>query len=216
MPAKKAAAKASAHAKSAAKKSAAASPKKAPARPKATTAVQRPAKKAAAPKETTAVSAPTKPKKAAKPQTPNPATANRTRVVIAMEVYEPQKDGIKAPFKEYGLKWNFLGEGKGLYKHPEGGIHCFTQFKDDGVHYSLWGADDKGVQAILAEWRRLLGPESWAKATASGEEAQKQEEEAKESEALRAWKLAQPQPRPGEPDFFFKKRVAEWEAKRPA
>lgn len=133
-----------------------------------------------------------------------------------MDIYEAHKDAMKAPFKEHALKWNFLGEGKGLYKRPDGGVHCFTQFKDDGVHYSIWGDDKKAVGEILATWRLVLGEEGWARATASGEQAAVAEQAQQESEALKLWKMAEPQRRAGEPDLFFNKRLAEWQAKKPA
>lgn len=159
------------------------------------------------------------PEPAKKPVTrraPGAPSIQKTRVVVPMDVYEANKDTIKAPFKEHEMKWNFLGEGKGLYKRPDNGIHCFVQFKDDGVHYSIWGDDEPRVQKVLGAWRALLGEEGWKKATTSGEEAGAAEAKQAESEAMRLWKLAEPQARPGEPEFFLKKRIAEWQAKRPA
>lgn len=154
-------------------------------------------------------------KKPAARRPPGAPPVEKTRVVIAMDVYEPNKDAIKAPFKEHGLKWNFLGEGKGLYKLPDGGVHCFTQFKDDGVHYSVWGENAAVKNAILDHWRHLLGEAGWTKATTSGEAATAAEQAQAESDAMRLWKLAEPQARPGEPEFFLKKRIAEWQAKKP-
>lgn len=160
-------------------------------------------------------SAPATPAKSARPSTKTREPVSKTRVVVPMDFYEPNKDAVKAPFKEHMLKWNFLGEGKGLYKREDGGVHCFTQFKDDGVHYSVWGADKAVCERILAAWRKLLGEEMWTKATTSGEKAVAEEKAQEESEALKLWKLAQPQRRPGEPDLFYQKRLTEWEAKRP-
>lgn len=206
-------------AKSAAKKATAtaskgkAAPPKATATPKATAAPKKaPARKAAA-----APVAP-EPAPAAKKAKRDPSLGpvHKTRVVIAMDVYEPQKAEFKAPFKANELKWNFLGEGRGLYKRADGGVHCFTQFKDDGVHYSIWGDDTPRVDAILATWRQLLGEDGWEKATASGDQAAEVEKKEQESDALRLWRLAEPQGRPGEPEFFLKKRLAEWQAKKPA
>jgi hypothetical protein len=179
---------------------------------KASSPRKAPAKKAA---KAPATEAPAKPRPA--PET-NPAAerkppVQKTRVVFPKDVYEPQKDAIKAPFKEHGLKWNYLGEGKGLYKRE--GVHVFAQFLDDGVHYSLWGDDKPAVAAILKAWESLLGRSFVQEAQAAGEAAQKAEEQVKESEAVRLWRLQEPQRRPGEPDFFFTKRVAEWQAKKP-
>ena len=174
-----------------------------------------PAKKAAPAKKPAKLAAPGKAVKPARPREPR-APVERFRVVVPMDVYEPNKDAVKAPLKERGLKWTFLGQGQGLYKREDGGVHCFTQFKDDGVHYSLWGEDKAARDGILADWRRVLGEERFAQATASGEQAAAAEKRQEESEALRLWRLAEPQRRPGEPDFFFQKRMAEWQAKRPA
>ena len=137
----------------------------------------------------------------------------KERVVFPKDVYEANKDAIKAPFKEHGLKWSYLGEGKGLYKRE--GLHVFAQFQDDGTHYSLWGDDQPAVRAILAAWEALLGRSFLQEAAAAGEAAAEAEAQEKESEAVRVWKLQEPQRRPGEPDFFFTKRVAEWQAKKP-
>src|SRR5438067_743597 len=200
-PAKKAASKAAAPKKQPAPKKAAAAPAKAatkkPAAPKeAPTAA--PAKKAAAPK-----------------RDPSQGPIVKTRVVFPMDYYEEHKDEIKAPFKAHGMKWVFLGEGKGLYKR-EKDIHCFTQFKDDGVHYSVWGDDKNGVTQVLAAWRMLSGEALWSKFTAAGEEATQVEAEEKESDALKLWKLQEPQRRSGEPDLFYNKRRDEWAARKPA
>lgn len=160
---------------------------------------------------------PPKPAKAPAPKrAPGAPAVQKTRVVIPMDVYEAQKDAVKKPFKEHEMKWNFLGEGKGLYKRPDNGVHCFVQFKDDGVHYSIWGDDKPRVESILAIWKAILGEEGWTRATTSGEEATAQEKEAQESDALRLWRMAEPQARPGEPEFFLKKRIADWQAKKPA
>lgn len=149
-------------------------------------------------------------KPASSPRTP----VEKTRVVFPKDVYEPRKDEIKAPFKAAGLKWNYLGEGKGLYKKE--GVNVFAHFLDDGTHYSLWGDDKATVTEILAKWETLLGRSFIQEAKAAGEAAKKAEASAQESEALRAWKLQEPQRRPGEPDLFFKKRTDEWLAKKPA
>ena len=178
---------------------------------------KRAARKASAKKADASETPPAK--KAAKAAAPKPAAAEKkppvekTRVVFPKDVYEPNKDAIKAPFKEHALKWSYLGEGKGLYKRE--GVHVFTQFLDDGVHYSLWGDDKPAVAAILKAWETLLGRSFVQEAQAAGEAAAKAEDAEKESEAMRMWRLQEPQRRPGEPDFFFTKRVAEWQAKKP-
>lgn len=183
------------------------------------TPAKRTRKKAAAPAPIEAAAAPPAddappPKKAPRRPTGAPPV-EKLRVVVPMDVYEPNKDAIKAPLKEHGLKWNFLGAGKGLYKRPDGGVHCFTQFQDDGVHYSVWGDDAAAKEEILGAWRGLLGEDAWTRATAQGEKASVAEAQHAESEAMRLWRMAKPQARPGEPEFFLKKRIAEWQAKRP-
>jgi hypothetical protein len=182
-------------AKASAKKAAKAPAKKAAAKPKAKAAEPKPAKKAA------------------QPRTP----VHKEKVVIAHDVYEPNKDAIKAPLKRYELTWSYLGEDavgkRGLYKKD--GVNVFAHFKDDGVHYDVWGSDQKTVDAILRAWRDLLGTKIMAAAKEAGVEAAAQEQAQQESEALKLWRLQEPQRRPGEPDFFFDKRRAEWDAKKP-
>ena len=183
-----------------------------------------PAKKAAPKKEPAPKPAPKKaaaPAKKPAPAKPKPKAPaekrgpiQKTRVVFPKDFYEPNKDEIKAPFKAHGLKWSYLGEGKGLYKR-EKEVHCFAQFLDDGTHYSLWGDDKKTVNEILGAWRVLAGEAQWARFTAAGESATRAEAQAQESEAVRLWRLQEPQPRPGEPDLFFQKRRGEWLAKKP-
>lgn len=168
-----------------------------------------PATKKAAPKKPPAEP---KPKKQPAPKRP---PVEKTRVVFPKDWYEEHKDEVKAPFKLHGLKWNYLGEGKGLYKR-EKEVHCFAQFLDDGTHYSLWGDDKKACGEILKAWRTLAGEALWARFSAAGESATRKEAEEKESEELRLWKIGEPQRRPGEPDFFFKKRYDEWTARKPS
>lgn len=153
-------------------------------------------------------------KKAAARRAPD-APVEKTPVLFPKTLYDANKDAIKAPFKAQGMKWAFLGEGKGLYKRPDGGVHCFVQFQDDGVHYALWGEDKAAVDALLATWRGILGDTGLEKAMTQGVAAEAAEEAKAESEAMKLWRLGEPHPRPGEPDFFFKKRRAEWEAKKP-
>ena len=179
------------------------------------------AKKAAPKKASVKASAKKAAPRKASAQKPGKEPAQRrplvekTRIVFPKDWYEEHKDEVKAPFKLHGLKWSYLGEGKGLYKR-EKEVHCFAQFLDDGTHYSLWGDDKKACDAILKVWRTLAGEPLWAKFSAAGESATQKEAEVKESEALRLWKLGEPQPRAGEPDFFFKKRKDEWLAKKPS
>ncbi len=128
-------------------------------------------------------------------------------------LYEARKDDIKAPLRAHGLKWVYLGPDKGRY-HKDG-VNVFVQFKDDTVDYSIWGTEQDTVQDVVAAWRKLLGGDVVAEATAAAAEANAVEERAAESGAVRRWELEKPVQRPGEPAGFFHRRVAEWEARRP-
>ncbi|GEM_PF-5941915 len=181
-----------------------------------------PAKKAPAKKAPAKQAAP---KKAAAPAKKAPAQKAAAKgpsfpvesIVIPMDVYEPNKDAIKAPIKDLGMKWSYLGEDtegkKGIYRRDD--LNVFAHFKDDGVHYTLRGQNHDEAKKLLAAWRGILGSRAMAAAKEAGAEAAAKQEAAQESEALRLWRLQEPQPRPGEPDFFLQKRKAEWQAKRP-
>ncbi|MHB8604614.1 MAG: hypothetical protein ACYDCK_05110 [Thermoplasmatota archaeon] len=151
-----------------------------------------------------------------KPARPKPGTAasgatavdgrpaaKPVRYVFPIEVYEPNKDAIKAPIKELGLKWQYLGSGKGRYWGY--GINIFAQFGDT-ASFSIRTHDDKMRQKLI---------DAWAKYPNVAAETEKKEAKAAIDSALGEWELAKPTPRSGEPDFFFKKRLAEWEAKDP-
>ena len=176
-----------------------------------------PAKKAAAKKAAAKKQPTTTPDEtpAAAPPAATEAAPQRPkeRIVFPKALYEERKDDIKAPLKTHDLKWQFLGQGKGRY-HAEG-VNVFVMFTDDGVDYSVWGTDQATVDALLAAWRGILGTQGFAQAEALGAQAAEAEAAARESEAVRFWKLQEPQRRAGEPDFFFNKRMDEWRAKRP-
>lgn len=185
--------------------------KKAPL-PKKAAAKKAPAPKKAAAPEPAAKKAPTPTKKAAKPP------VQKTKVIVPHDVYEAKKDELKAPLKAREMKWSYLGEDaggkRGLYKTE--GLHVFAHFKDDGVHYDVWGDDKAGVAAVLSSWRKTLGDAIMDAAKAAGATAAVEEKAAQESEALKLWRLQEPQRRPGEPDFFLEKRRAEWQATKPS
>lgn len=136
-------------------------------------------------------------------------------VALAKTLYDEQKDAIKAPFKKHGLKWQYLGEGKGRY-HKDG-VSVFVLFADDQVHYSLSGSDRATQDAILDAWKDLLGADALAEAGKKGEQAAAEQarQPEPESEEMRLWRLQEPQRRPGEPDFFYRKRTEEWNARKP-
>ncbi|HVL47004.1 MAG TPA: hypothetical protein VM889_00435 [Candidatus Thermoplasmatota archaeon] len=144
-----------------------------------------------------------------KPAEKAPGKQNHHRRLFALDVYEANKNEIKAPFKALGMKWQYLGPGKGRYAKE--GVQAFVQFKDEGADFSVWGPDAEAVAIILAAWKPLGSDAAEAAAAATEAEA-----EAAESEAMRLWRLAKPVPRPGEPEGFYRRRLAEWDARRPA
>lgn len=144
---------------------------------------------------------------------PGPAKAGKTHVVFPMEVYNARKDEIKAPFKKHGLKWKFLGEGKGRYLKE--GVDVFVQFGDEGAHYALSGSDRGTLDAILAVWKEGFGASFLEEAEAAGDEAAQAQDAVALSEEMRIWQLGEPQRRAGEPDYFFQRRTEEWRARKP-
>jgi hypothetical protein len=190
--------------------------KKAPAKGKAKKA-EAPAPAKAAEKKAKPARAP-RAKKAAKaePATEAPAAATapeakkpeRHRRIFPHAVYEPNKDVVKAPLKDLGMKWQYLGQGKGRYAGE--GVQAFVQYTDTGADFTVWGPDDAAVKKILDAWNAAFPAAESAAAT-----QEKKEAEAAESEAMRLWRLAEPQRRPGEPEGFFRRRREEWERQKP-
>ena len=133
----------------------------------------------------------------AAPRFPGPVV----RLLFPYDAYDRHKDAIKAQMKDAGLRFQFLGRGQGRYHSDEANV--FARFGDDVVDYTLRG-DAALVERLAASWREL-GARDFT------EEA-KAEEEAAE---VKAWRLEMPLRRPGEPESFFKKRLAEWEARKP-
>jgi hypothetical protein len=134
-------------------------------------------------------------------------------VVIPRAVYESNKDAIKEPLKTHGLKWQYLGEGRGRYAKPGAGI--FVHFKDDGTHYTMSGEDAATLSAIRDAWAALLGPDAFAAAAKQGAEAAQATGLEEDSEATLAWRIGEPQRQRGEPDSYYKLRHDAWLAKRP-
>lgn len=155
---------------------------------------------------------PTPAPKAAKPDAS--AKGGKTHVVFPTEVYNARKDEIKAPFKKHGLKWKFLGEGKGRYLKE--GVDVFVQFQDEGAHYALSGSDRETLDAILAVWKEGFGASFLEEAEAAGDQAADAQVAEALSEEMRIWRLGEPQRRAGEPDYFFKRRTEEWLARKPS
>lgn len=185
-----------------------------PAKNKAAAKRPRAKKTAAPPRATDDADVPAAAPKAAPSE--KPAGTGKQDVVFPKAFYDERKDEIKAPFKQHKLKWQYMGEGRGRY-HKEG-VSVFVLFADEKVHYSISGADRTTIDAMLAAWKEQLGADVLQEARASGEvaAAEKAKEPEPESEEMRLWRLQEPQRRPGEPDFFLRKRTEEWQARRPA
>lgn len=132
------------------------------------------------------------------PKYPGPVV----RLLFPNAVYVEHKDRVKEEIKDEGLGFQFLGRGQGRYFDDK--VSIFAKWGEEAADFTLRG-DAKVVEKLAASWR-ALGAHDYT------EEA-KAEEEAAE---VRAWKLEKPVQRAGEPEFFFKKRLAEWEAQRPA
>lgn len=174
------------------------------------------ARKRAAPKDG---ATPARARKAAAPRAESSAPARAPpavveRVVFPRALYDERKDEIKAPLKERGLKWQFLGEGRGRY-HAEG-VAVFVQQSPEGADFTLRASDEAAGRAIVDAWRRIAGAAAFAAAKEQAREVVQEEKAAARSEATRLWELARPLRRPGEPEGFYRRRLAEWEAQRPA
>ncbi|MHB8585972.1 MAG: hypothetical protein ACYDDF_09105 [Thermoplasmatota archaeon] len=144
---------------------------------------------------------------------PRSAATTKTSVVFSRSLYETHKEELKEPLRGHDLKWQYLGPGKGRY-HKEG-VHMFVQFLDDGVHYSVWGADATTIRAILGAWKATLGEQAWKTASVAAEAAEEHAVEEQVSEALRAWQFGEPQKQPGEPESFYQLRRKAWLARKP-
>lgn len=123
------------------------------------------------------------------------------RLIFPIGLYSEKKDAIKAALKEHDLKFQYMGAGQGRYFDDK--VTIFAKWGDVNADYTLRG--DAGVVEALSTAWKALG------ATDFTEEGKAQEEAAE----VKAWKLEEPQRRPGEPDFFFRKRVGEWDARDP-
>lgn len=140
--------------------------------------------------------------------------APKERVLFPKALYESNKDAIKAPLKANGFQWQYLGEGKGRYHRDH--VAIFVEFKDEGTDYHIRFTDKSVVDALLAEWRKILGAEAFEAAREQAVIAEQAEAQQAESEAVRLWKLGEPQRRDGEPDRFLKRRRDEWLARKPS
>ncbi|HVL87790.1 MAG TPA: hypothetical protein VM681_07305 [Candidatus Thermoplasmatota archaeon] len=149
----------------------------------------------------------TRGKSAAKAR-PEPAdgpdeSSRKERVVFPHDVYGPNKDDIKAPIKEMGLKWQFLGEGRGRWTGP--GVTVFLQTTEHGQDMTVSG-DAAKVQRVLDAWKPYR---------AATREAEKEVLGAEEDVARTIWRIDRPVQQPGEPASFYARRLAEWKAKEP-
>lgn len=207
--------------KPAAKKPASGKPaakKRSAAKPAAEVVVTKTARKPApeaSPKggKTVAAAAAAPKKDKAKSVPPGPG-APKDRVLFPKDVYEANKDAIKAPLKAHGFAWQYLGEGKGRYHRDH--VAIFVEFKDEGTDYHIRYTDNAVVDALLREWKRILGADAFAAAKREAVEAEQAEAAKAESEAVALWRLGEPKRREGEPETFYKRRLDEWLARKPA
>lgn len=131
------------------------------------------------------------------PKYPGPVV----RLLLPMAAYSEHKEAIKAALKEEGLGFQHLGRGQGRYFNDK--VSVFAKWGDRDADYTVRG--DAAVVEKLAATLKRVGATDYTEETKAEEEA----------ENVKAWKLEKPAPRPGEPEFFYKKRLAEWEARDP-
>lgn len=135
----------------------------------------------------------------------------RERVIFPMSTYSENKDAVKAPFKELGLKWQYLGQDKGDTKGRYAGddVSVFVLYSSEHADFTIEGTDDDAIETILSAWEgfETIEPEEEAAPESPMDEALRKEVE--------IWRFKEPARRPGEPEGLYKKRLADWEAKDP-
>lgn len=135
----------------------------------------------------------------------------RHRVLFPMSYYSDHKDDVKAPLKELGLTWQFLGREEGNTKGRYSGedVSVFVMYTDRHADFTISGADEEKKQAILDAWAQMptLTPEEDDVPPSPAEQ-----EEAKE---VRVWRFKKPTQRPGEPDVLYERRLEAWREEDP-
>ncbi len=137
--------------------------------------------------------------------------SQHTRLLFPMSFYSDHKDEVKAPIKELGLKWQFLGrdgdDTKGRYSGD--GVQVFARFTDSHADFTVWGEDTEAVETILEAWSEMPTVEP------DEDEAPKLPQEEAKDKAVKVWEFKKPTQRPGEPDGLYQRRLEDWEAEDP-
>jgi hypothetical protein len=131
------------------------------------------------------------------------------RVLFEMSYYSDNKDAVKAPLKELGLDWQFLGRESGTTKgrYSGDGVSVFVMYTDDHADFTVQGDDGDKRQRILDAWSDMP--------TVDPEEAGPRPGEGEEPTEVRVWKFKEPTRRPGEPEALYERRLAAWEEDDP-
>lgn len=133
------------------------------------------------------------------------------RVLFEMSYYSDNKDAIKQPFKDLGLKWQFLGREQGNTKGRYAGddVSVFVLFTSEHADFTLQGSDEKKKQAIRDAW------EDHPTTTPDDPEAPPTPAEEQRTKEVRIWEFKEPNQRPGEPDALYERRREAWEEEDP-
>lgn len=135
----------------------------------------------------------------------------RERVIFPMSYYSENKDAVKAPFKELGLTWRYLGQDKGDTKGRYTGddVSVFVLYSSEHADFTVEGTDPEAIETILAAWEDMptLAPED--------EEAPESPMDEALAKEVQVWRFKEPARRPGEPESLYRKRLEDWKAKDP-
>lgn len=139
-------------------------------------------------------------------------STHRHRIRFEMSVYSSNKDAIKAPIKDQDLTWQFLGREQGNTKGRYSGddVSVFALYTDEHAEFTISGTDDEAIDAILAGWDEFPHDE-----VEIDEEDVLTPADEEEKLAVQVWRFKKPTRRPGEPEHFFEKRLADWKADDP-
>ncbi len=135
----------------------------------------------------------------------------RERVIFPMGTYSENKAAVKAPLKELGLKWQYLGQEKGDTKGRYAGddVSVFVLYSSEHADFTIEGTDDEAIDTILSAWESFetLEPEDEGAPESPMDEALRKEVE--------IWRFQEPARRPGEPEGLYQKRLEAWKARDP-
>lgn len=123
-----------------------------------------------------------------------------------MSYYSDNKDEVKAPIKELGLSWQFLGREDGDTKgrYSGDGVQVFAKYTDRHADFTITGSDEEKKQAILDAWDEM------PTVTPENDDVPPSPAQAEQSKEVRIWQLKKPTQRPGEPDALFERRLEAW------